>query len=50
MSAAPRVWIYTDVFPPAVAGAAYMVETWTEQLTRQGFQVRVFFPSGSRDR
>ena len=50
MSAAPRVWIYTDVFPPAVAGAAYMVETWTEQLTRQGFEVRVFFPSGSRDR
>ena len=50
MSAAPRVWIYTDVFPPAVAGAAYMVETWTQQLTQQGFKVRVFFPSGSRDR
>jgi glycosyltransferase involved in cell wall biosynthesis len=46
---APRVWIYTDVFPPAVAGSAYMVQTWAEQFTRQGFQVRVFFPSGTRE-
>ena len=50
MSTAPTVWIYTDVFPPAVAGAAYMVETWTRQLTEQGFRVRVFHPSGTRDR
>jgi 1,2-diacylglycerol 3-alpha-glucosyltransferase len=50
MTTAPRVWIYTDVFPPAVAGAAYMVETWTKQLTQQGFHVRVFHPSGTRDR
>jgi glycosyltransferase involved in cell wall biosynthesis len=50
MTATPRIWIYTDVYPPAVAGAAYMVETWTQQLTRAGFHVRVFHPSGTKDR
>jgi 1,2-diacylglycerol 3-alpha-glucosyltransferase len=43
-----RVWIYSDVSPGAVAGGAYMVDTWIEQLTAAGYQVRLFSPSGSR--
>lgn len=42
-----RLWIFADVYPPAVFGAAFMTATWRDQLVAQGHDVRVFHPSGS---
>lgn len=47
MSSSRRLWIFTDVYPPAVFGAAFMTATWRDQLVAQGHDVRVFHPSGS---
>lgn len=44
------VWLFTDVFPPKISGAAFIAEGWAKHLPQLGVSVRTFCPSGHHQR
>lgn len=42
-----RVWLFTDVFPPRISGAAVIAQSWATHLPRFGVDLCVHAPTGS---